>query len=124
MTDSFLGTLRSIMIVDDYESILYSLVEVFEGGGNSAVHSVVAVESIVKPLEDDYAAVGKLGFSGKELGDILVQMIPDTDTDKVSRFRNRWNPAVLKLRMCLHTDAVSNGKLSQALRVAVDPSVP
>jgi hypothetical protein len=120
MTASFLGTLRSIMIVDDYESILYSLVEVFEGA-NSTVHSVVSVESTVKPLDDEYAAVGKIGFSGEELGDILMQVIPDTNT--VSRFRSRWNPAVLKLRMCLHTDAICNSKLSQTVRVIAEPSI-
>jgi hypothetical protein len=108
------------MIVDDYESILYSLVD-FEGA-NSTVHSVISVESTVKLSEDDYTAVEKLGFSGKELGDILMQVIPDTDT--VSRFRSRWNPVVLKLQMSLHADAISNGTLSQALRVVMDPSVP
>jgi len=91
------------MIVDEYESMLYSLMHGFEGV-NSTVHSVISVESTVKPSEDDYIAVGKLGFSGKELGDILMQVIPET----VSRFRSRWNPVVLKSQMSLHADAISS----------------
>jgi hypothetical protein len=121
MTGSFRGTLRSLMVVSDYESILYSLVDLFEGA-NSTVHSVVSVESTVKPLDDDFITVETLGFSAEQLGDILMEAMPDTDT--LSRFRSRWNPAVLKLRMCLHKDAVSYGKLSQAVMVLEEPTRP
>ena len=98
MADSFRGTIKNIMIVDDHESILYSLVEVFEGA-NSTVHSVVSVERTIKPLEDAFAAVERIGLLAEQLGDVLMQLMPDTD--RLSRFRRRWNPFVLKLRMRL-----------------------
>ena len=118
MNDTFRGTLKSIMIVDDHEAMLYSLVEVFEVA-NSTVRSVVFVESTVKPLEEDIAAVERSGLSAEEMGDLLMQLIPDTDS--LSRFRSRWNPKILKLRICLDTD--SNGERSQDVRTIVEPSV-
>jgi hypothetical protein len=119
MADWLVGKLDTILIVDRHESVIFSVVEVFEGA-NSTKLSSVDRETDAKPAKEAVVALNMPWFAGRDLKDVLKKVIPDTHA--ISRSRSRWNAAGFRLRMALSSGGLCSVKVGEACYEVLRPS--
>jgi hypothetical protein len=119
MADWLVGKLDTILIVDSHESVIFSVVEVFERA-NSTTLSSVEGEPNAKPAKEADVAVNMPWLAGRDLKDVLKKVIPDTHV--MSRSRSRWNAAGFKLRMALSPGGLCSVNVGEACYEVLCPS--